>query len=124
MWGVGRTTKLRRESPSHTPSSSRSGEASRCPAPSGFAGRWTPGPGAGAAVPKKLTMAEELALKKAKINQGKEIDENKLNQGTDDGGSTFQFHGKFLTTKKIRAEKHSRKGHILELITFVTIIAI
>jgi len=31
-------------------------------------------------------MAEELALKKAKINQGKEIDENKLNQGTDDGG--------------------------------------
>ena len=34
-------------------------------------------------------MAEELALKKAKINQGKEIDENKLNQGTDDGGLKF-----------------------------------
>ena len=31
-------------------------------------------------------MAEELALKKAKINQGKEIDENKLAQGNDDGG--------------------------------------
>ena len=43
-------------------------------------------------------MAEELALKRAKINQGKEIDENKLNQGTDDGGLKFlanisTYHG-------------------------------
>merc|ERR1719400_1964230 len=44
------------------------------------------GPGPGAAPTKKLTMAEELALKKAKINQGKAIDENNLNHGTDDGG--------------------------------------
>ena len=45
-------------------------------------------------------MAEELALKKAKINQGKEIDENKLNQGTDDGG----FHANF--------SNQTERGHI------------
>jgi len=31
-------------------------------------------------------LAEELAAKKARINQGKAIDENKLGQGTDNGG--------------------------------------
>ena len=34
---------------------------------------------------KNLTMKEELASKKAKINQGKEIDENNSNQDADDG---------------------------------------
>ena len=39
-----------------------------------------------------MTLAEQLAANASKINKGKEIDETKLNQGTDDGGLTFQFH--------------------------------
>ena len=39
-----------------------------------------------------MTLAEELAFKKANINKGKEIDDNKLNQGTDDGGLKFLAH--------------------------------
>ena len=40
---------------------------------------------------KNLTMKEELASKKAKINQGKEIDENKFNRGG------LKFHANLFT---------------------------
>jgi len=54
-------------------------------------------------------MAEELALKKAKINQGKEIDENKLNQGTDDGGGAAAPVAKKLTMAEELALKLAKR---------------
>ena len=57
------------------------------------------GPGPEPAPEKNLTTAEKLALIKAKINQGKEIDDNKLDQGTDDGRLKLNAH--FFITMKI-----------------------
>ena len=50
-------------------------------------GSLRPRPDAG----KNLTMKEELASKKAKINQRKEIDENKFNRGG------LKFHANLFT---------------------------
>ena len=64
-------------------------------------------------------MAEELAIRKANINKGKAIDENKLGQGTDNGG--LKVHANIsdhLENTHTYREKAQSKSKISQYFSF------